>query len=87
MVRPCQQIIGMGPAVVPLTLDKLRREPDETRAGGSRSTVDIFKAASDSEYSDSQVRRAKRRIGAIATRERFATEGQWSWTLGARATK
>jgi hypothetical protein len=27
--RPCQQIIGMGPAVVPLILEELRREPDQ----------------------------------------------------------
>jgi putative DNA primase/helicase len=53
-------------------------------AEGPRSTVDIFKAASDSAFSDSQVRRAKRRIGAIAKRDGFAAEGQWSWTLGAR---
>jgi hypothetical protein len=29
MLRPYQQIIGMGPAVVPLILDELRREPDQ----------------------------------------------------------
>ncbi len=28
MLRPYQQIIGMGPAVVPLILEELRREPD-----------------------------------------------------------
>jgi putative DNA primase/helicase len=55
-------------------------------ADGPRSTVDIFEAASDSAFSDSQVRRAKRRIGAIAKREGFAAEGRWSWALGARAT-
>jgi hypothetical protein len=29
MLKPYQQIIGMGPAVVPLILDELRREPDQ----------------------------------------------------------
>ena len=29
MLRPYQQIIGTGPAVVPLILDELRREPDQ----------------------------------------------------------
>ncbi len=29
MLRPYQQIIGMGPAVVPLILEELRREPDQ----------------------------------------------------------
>jgi hypothetical protein len=29
MLRPYQLIIGMGPAVVPLILDELRREPDQ----------------------------------------------------------
>jgi hypothetical protein len=29
MLRPYQQIIGMGPAVVPLILDELRHEPDQ----------------------------------------------------------
>jgi hypothetical protein len=29
MLRPYQQIIGMGPVVVPLKLDELRREPDQ----------------------------------------------------------
>ena len=28
MLRPYQQIIGMGPEVVPLILEELRREPD-----------------------------------------------------------
>ncbi len=28
MLRPYQQIIGMGPPVVPLILEELRREPD-----------------------------------------------------------
>ena len=28
MLRPYQRIIGMGPAVVPLILKELRREPD-----------------------------------------------------------
>ena len=28
MLRPYQQIIGMGPIVVPLLLEELRREPD-----------------------------------------------------------
>src|SRR4051794_25734731 len=29
MLRPYQRIIGMGPAVVPLILEELRREPDQ----------------------------------------------------------
>jgi hypothetical protein len=29
MLKPYQQIIGMGPPVVPLILDELRREPDQ----------------------------------------------------------
>jgi hypothetical protein len=29
MLKPYQQIIGMGPAVVPLILDELRQEPDQ----------------------------------------------------------
>ena len=29
MLRPYQQIIGMGPAVLPFILDELRREPDQ----------------------------------------------------------
>ena len=28
MLRPYQQVIGMGPAVVPLILEELRNEPD-----------------------------------------------------------
>jgi hypothetical protein len=28
MLRPYQQIIGMGPSAIPLLLDELRREPD-----------------------------------------------------------
>ena len=28
MLRPYQRIIGMGPQVVPLILDEMRREPD-----------------------------------------------------------
>jgi hypothetical protein len=29
MLRPYQRIIGMGPLVVPLILEELRREPDQ----------------------------------------------------------
>jgi hypothetical protein len=29
MLRPYQRIIGMGPSVVPLILEELRREPDQ----------------------------------------------------------
>ena len=29
MLKPYQRIIGMGPPVVPLILDELRREPDQ----------------------------------------------------------
>ncbi len=29
MLKPYQRIIGMGPAVVPLILEELRREPDQ----------------------------------------------------------
>ena len=51
-------------------------------ADGPRSTVDIFQAANDAGFSRGQTRRAKRRIGAIATKEGYADDGQWSWRLG-----
>lgn len=55
-------------------------------ADGPRSTVEVFQAAHNAGFSRGQIRRARCRIGAIATREGYSTEGQWSWRFGAPAS-
>jgi putative DNA primase/helicase len=54
-------------------------------ADGPRSAVNVFAAAIDAGFSRGQARRAKRRIGAIATKEGYADDGQWSWRLRVRS--
>jgi putative DNA primase/helicase len=50
-------------------------------AGGLKPTIDVFKAGSAAGFSKDKIRRAKYRIRAIARREGFGGEGQWSWGL------
>ncbi len=50
-----------------------------------KSTIIVFKAGNALGFSRSQIRRAKSRINAVATREGFGVNGQWSWGLGRHA--
>ncbi len=83
-------------ALRPKAIPSLDREhPDERLecdgwlrgflAEGVKATIDVFKAASAAGFSKDQIRRAKCRIGAIARREGFGPNGQWSWGLDAHA--
>jgi putative DNA primase/helicase len=50
-------------------------------AGGLKSTIEVFKAGDAAGFSQDQLRRAKYRIHAIASREGFGGAGHWSWGL------
>ena len=52
-------------------------------AEGARSTIEVFKAGNASGFSRDQIRRAKCRIGAVAKKEGFDKDAQWSWKLPA----
>ncbi len=52
-----------------------------------KPTIDIFKAASAAPFSMHQIKRAKRRIGAVARREGFGPNGQWIWRRHAHSFK
>ena len=54
-------------------------------AKGVKSTNDVFRAGNTAGFSRSQIRRAKCRVNAVAMREGFGVDGQWSWGLGRRA--
>ena len=45
----------------------------------------VFKAGNTAGFSLNQIRRAKSRIKAVAMREGFGVDGQWSWGLGRHA--
>jgi hypothetical protein len=51
-------------------------------AEGVKSTITVFKAGNTAGFSRNQMRRAKSRINAVATREGFGVNGQWSRGLG-----
>jgi len=54
-------------------------------AGGLKPTIDVFKAGTAAGFTKDQLRRAKYRIGAVATRDGFAENGQWSRGLHAHS--
>jgi hypothetical protein len=56
------------------------------QAEGPKSTIEVFKAGNAAGFTKDQLRRAKCRVGAVARREGFAQNGQWSWGLDAHAS-
>jgi putative DNA primase/helicase len=50
-------------------------------ADGVKSAIIVFDAGNTAGFSRNQIRRAKNRINAVATREGFGVDGQWSWGL------
>ena len=54
-------------------------------ADGLTSTTEVFKAGHVAGFSKDQVRRAKVRLGAVARKEGFDTDAQWSWELPTHA--
>ncbi len=54
-------------------------------AGGLTSTTEVFKAGHVAGFSKDQVRRAKVRLGAVARKEGFDRDAQWSWELPTHA--
>jgi putative DNA primase/helicase len=55
-------------------------------AQGLKSSNEVFKAGNGAGFSKDQIRRAKYRIGAVARKEGFDNDAQWSWVLPAVAT-
>jgi putative DNA primase/helicase len=53
----------------------------EFLAAGHQSTIDVFTAASAAGFSKDRVRRAKYRIGAIATKDGHDRHARWCWKL------
>ena len=53
--------------------DRLRNKP--------APAIEVFKAAIDAGYSRDQVKRAKRRLGAVARKQGFQHGAQWIWQL------
>ena len=53
--------------------------------GGVAPAVDVVRAGNAVGFSKDQIRRAKSRIGAVARKEGFNKDAQWSWELPAGA--
>ena len=51
-------------------------------AEGLKSSNEVFKSGNAAGFSKDQIRRAKYRIGAVARKEGFDKDAQWSWALG-----
>jgi len=54
-------------------------------AEGLKSTTEVFKAGNAAGFSKDQVRRAKYRLGAVARKDGFDRDAQWSWELPTHA--
>jgi putative DNA primase/helicase len=52
-------------------------------ADGLKSSNEVFKAGHAAGFSKDQIRRAKYRIGAVARKEGFDKNAQWSWAVPA----
>ena len=55
-------------------------------AGGVKPAAEVINAGTAAGFSKDQIRRAKYRIGAVARKEGFDNDAQWSWVLPAVAT-
>jgi hypothetical protein len=55
-------------------------------AEGLKSSNEVFKAGNAAGFTKDQIRRAKYRIGAVAKKEGFDDDAQWSWELPASAS-
>jgi len=56
-------------------------------ANGLKSSNEVFKAGNAAGFSKDQIRRSKYRIGAVARKEGFDKDAQWSWELPAPPSK
>jgi hypothetical protein len=91
-------MISVGEALRPEAAPALDGEPAGQRlecdgwlrtflAQGLKSTTEVFKAGNAAGFSKDPIRRAKYRLGAVARKQGFDGDAQWSWELLAHAPR